>query len=345
PDRATADVRLRDLAHVQSRLHARDGALPLESLLHRERVEDRREHAHVVAGRAVHPLRGRLEAAVEVAAADHERDLEPERMDVDELARERVHRRRVEPELARPHQRLSGKLEQDAREGYGAHRVVNGDSRHLADRVPLEVDELEAAPVERLRDRQARVVDPRLLLEHGLGEETLVEHALDDLLTDVLGLALDLVAVREDLALGGDELPRNLGARSVRGAAERDVQRQLACDAGLASPDLEEDADLPRRMDVGDERLASLAPQAARADDLDVLAEAAGELDPALLEDVERVLAAVVHLAQDVLGELAEVLVLRDGLGLAPDRDDRAVSVVLLDEHDAFGRLTSDTLG
>ena len=43
---------------------------------------------------------------------------------VDELVRERVHRRRVEPELARPHQRLSGELEQDAGEGYGAHRVV-----------------------------------------------------------------------------------------------------------------------------------------------------------------------------------------------------------------------------
>ena len=66
--------------------------VPLERLLDREGVEDGREHAHVVAGRAVHALRGRGHAAVDVAAADHERELEAVRAHLDELARERVDR-------------------------------------------------------------------------------------------------------------------------------------------------------------------------------------------------------------------------------------------------------------
>ena len=96
---AAADVRLRDLLHVDRRQHARVGAVPLERLLHGERVEHGREHAHVVAGRAVDALGGRGHAAVDVAAADHERELEPVRPDVDELLRERVDRLRVEAVL------------------------------------------------------------------------------------------------------------------------------------------------------------------------------------------------------------------------------------------------------
>ena len=94
PDRAAADVRLGHLADVERREHARVGAVPLERLLHRERVEDRREHAHVVAGRPVHAGGRRLHAAVDVPAADHERELEPGRVHLDELARERVDRGR-----------------------------------------------------------------------------------------------------------------------------------------------------------------------------------------------------------------------------------------------------------
>ena len=64
--RAAADVGLRDLGHRDRRLHARVRAEPLEGVLERERVEERREHAGVVGGRAVHPLRRRGHAAVDV---------------------------------------------------------------------------------------------------------------------------------------------------------------------------------------------------------------------------------------------------------------------------------------
>ena len=50
---------------------------PLERVLERERVQDRREHAGVVRGRAVHPLGRGGHAAVDVAAADDDRELEP----------------------------------------------------------------------------------------------------------------------------------------------------------------------------------------------------------------------------------------------------------------------------
>ena len=59
---------------------------------------------------------------------------------------------------------------------------------------------------------------------------------------------------------------------------------------------------------------------------------------------VDRLLAALVHLAQHVVRERQEVLVLRDRLGLAADRDDRAVCVVGLDEDDALGRLAVGAL-
>ena len=58
--RAAADVGLGDLGDRDRRLHARVHAVLLERVLQRQRVEDGREHAHVVAGRAVHARGGAL---------------------------------------------------------------------------------------------------------------------------------------------------------------------------------------------------------------------------------------------------------------------------------------------
>ena len=104
---------------VDRRQDARVGAVPLERLLDRERVQDGREHAHVVAGGAVDALRRGRHAAVDVAAADHERELEPVRAHVDELRRELVDGAGVEAVLPPAHQGLAGELQQDAVE---AHR-------------------------------------------------------------------------------------------------------------------------------------------------------------------------------------------------------------------------------
>src|SRR5581483_665972 len=60
----------------------------------------------------------------------------------------------------------------------------------LGDCVPGVVEELDTALLQELRDRRSRLVRPipRLLREHRLAEELLVQLALDDLVADVLGL-------------------------------------------------------------------------------------------------------------------------------------------------------------
>ncbi len=93
---AAADVRLGDLLHLDRRHDARVGAVPLERLLDGESVQHRAEHAHVVAGRPVHARRRGGHAAVDVAAADHDRELGPARAHGDELERERVDRVRID---------------------------------------------------------------------------------------------------------------------------------------------------------------------------------------------------------------------------------------------------------
>ncbi len=75
--RAPPDVGLRDLLDRDRGQHARVRRLVLERVLQRKCVQDGGEHAHVVGGRAVHPLRGALQAAVDVAAAHDDRDLHP----------------------------------------------------------------------------------------------------------------------------------------------------------------------------------------------------------------------------------------------------------------------------
>src|SRR5262249_54827318 len=78
----------------------------------------------------------------------------------------------------------------------------------LRDCVPGVVEELDPLLLQVLRDRARRLVGavPRLLAQHGLAVEALVELPLDDLVAHVLGLREHLVRPREDLALGVDEL-------------------------------------------------------------------------------------------------------------------------------------------
>ena len=85
--RAPADVGLGDLRDGDRRLHARLRAELLERVLERERVQQRREHAGVVGRRAVHPVGRRRHAAVEVAAADDDRELGAGLAHRDDLAR------------------------------------------------------------------------------------------------------------------------------------------------------------------------------------------------------------------------------------------------------------------
>ncbi len=73
---------------LQRRHDADAGALTLERVLHRERVDDRGEHAHLIGRHAVHAGFGQTRAAEDVAAADDETDLDTEADDLGDLRRD-----------------------------------------------------------------------------------------------------------------------------------------------------------------------------------------------------------------------------------------------------------------
>ena len=89
PHRAAPDVRLGDRVHRDRRLHAAGDADSLERVLERQRVDDGRQHPHVVGRGAVHP--GRLVglAAPDVSAADHDGERDAVGVDLRDLARHR----------------------------------------------------------------------------------------------------------------------------------------------------------------------------------------------------------------------------------------------------------------
>ena len=85
-DGAAPDVRLGDLVHRDRGHDPGRHAGPLEGVLEREAVHDRRQHADVVAGRPVHAPRGGRQAAEDVAAADDDPDLDAQPVDLRDLA-------------------------------------------------------------------------------------------------------------------------------------------------------------------------------------------------------------------------------------------------------------------
>src|SRR5919199_4645455 len=147
--RAPADVRLGDLADVERRLHARVGVQLLECVLELQRVQDDREHPHVVGGRAVHPLRRAGDPAVDVAGAEHDRDLDAAVVHALDLLGDLAQALEVGAVLEVAHQRLAGQLEQDAPE-YGGRRVAHSPTANRTKRRMTTF-----SPV--LADRSARI--------------------------------------------------------------------------------------------------------------------------------------------------------------------------------------------
>jgi hypothetical protein len=109
-----ADHRLADRVHLDGGLDAGVDAKLLQRVLHRQRVHDRRQHAHVVRLGAVHALRRARHAAKDVAAADDEADLQPgilRRLDLGGELRDEIG---VDAVLLVAHQHLTRELEKDA---------------------------------------------------------------------------------------------------------------------------------------------------------------------------------------------------------------------------------------
>jgi hypothetical protein len=111
--RPAADVRLGNLIHRDGAHDARRRVGCLDRVLQGKAVHDRREHADVVAGRAVHPLRRRLEATEDVPAADDDADLDAARAHVRDLFRDERAHVRIDAVRTAAEEGLAGQLEQD----------------------------------------------------------------------------------------------------------------------------------------------------------------------------------------------------------------------------------------
>jgi len=90
--------------------------MPLKRILQGKRVHDGCQHAHVVGSRAVHALRGGLQSAEDVAAADDDGNLDATTDHRLQLAGERVEDVRIDAVSGFAHEGLAGQLEQDSRE-------------------------------------------------------------------------------------------------------------------------------------------------------------------------------------------------------------------------------------
>ena len=108
------DVRLGDLGDADRGQDPRVRRRPLEHVLERERVEQRREHPRVVGGRAVHALRRGGHAAVDVPGADDHPDLDAGLLAVDDLPGDLLDHGSSSPNSLSAHQRLARELQQDA---------------------------------------------------------------------------------------------------------------------------------------------------------------------------------------------------------------------------------------
>jgi hypothetical protein len=123
------------------------------------------------------------------------------------------------------------------------------------------------------------------------------------------------------------------------------VHRQLAPDDRVLALEPDEHADLVRGwVDVLGERLALAGLHAGGVDDHDVLAHAGDEFRALALQRLERAGTVGLDGLERFLGEREKLGVLRDGLGLAADRGQRADVAGDRDEDDALRGLAAGAL-
>src|SRR5690606_9915612 len=114
PDGAAADVILGHVVDLDGTHYAGEAAALLDRILHRQRVHHGGQHAHVVAGDAVHAGSSESGAAEDVAAADHHADLDAGTLRLNDFVGEPADHLRVDAVIGLAHQGFTRELEQDA---------------------------------------------------------------------------------------------------------------------------------------------------------------------------------------------------------------------------------------
>ena len=124
---AAPDEWLGDLVHFDRGLHTGVHALLFERVLERERVDHGCQHAHMVGGNAVHFFRLLGNTAKEIPAANHDRNLDIERVDFRQLGGNFMDPGGLNAKALACSQRLAGQFEKDALKNSLRHEV-DGES-------------------------------------------------------------------------------------------------------------------------------------------------------------------------------------------------------------------------
>ncbi len=109
-----ADVGLAHRLHADRREHAGRDPQPLQRALHGQRIDDGGEHPHIVRRRPLDAARGTGQAAKDVAATDHQADLDAEPVNFLHFSGDARNDARILAILPLAHQGLAGDLQEDA---------------------------------------------------------------------------------------------------------------------------------------------------------------------------------------------------------------------------------------
>ncbi len=113
PNGATAHEGLANGVHLDGRLHAGIDALLFQSVLHSQRIHHRGQHAHVIGAGALHVARRLGQPAEDIAAADHQTQLNTETRNRRDLSRHSLDGIHVDAETLIAHQHFAGHFQQD----------------------------------------------------------------------------------------------------------------------------------------------------------------------------------------------------------------------------------------
>src|SRR5580698_4496690 len=113
-DRPATDIGLGNLMHLDGAHDSGMLANLLERVLQGKRVDHGRQHAHVIAGDAIHAFGGKRDTTEDVAAAYNHTNLDTQLDDGRDLNRKIFDALRINTERSRPGHRLAAQLQKDA---------------------------------------------------------------------------------------------------------------------------------------------------------------------------------------------------------------------------------------